>query len=373
MGYIVANSIEVSVFINNVEIPLGVNNLLNFLHMGNTTHGGLPTCHFAITDVERVFDTISLQDGIPIRITVKPGTTTTQTYNFRKFHSKKVFNGNAYVYEVDGYWDAPKYWMSTSVAGIRGTSSDVLSQIASTCGLKYDGVTTNDSQLWMPRNRTYFEFANKTVSRAYLNDQSCMNFGVDLTGTLLYRNVNALPSPTKKLIHAQLVQGAYTVMQYTPMAKSGLNNKMTGYANARNDQSTILTADSTAYSTLQVTSDSTSRLFNDTLASQVARGYQSYGGLDVGNTHESYEKAVYQNLRYGNLFSLDVVFFMYTPTDITLFDTFSFAADNEYEQQDVDYSGNYATVARAMFITGATYSERILGTRQGTNAQYTQG
>jgi hypothetical protein len=373
VGYIVSNTIEVSIFINNVEIPLDTNNILNFLHMGCTTHGALPTCHFAVTDVRHSFDSIPLQDGIPIRITIKPGGNSTQTYNFRKFHSKKVFNGNAYVYEVDGYWDAAKYWMGTSVAGLRGTSSDVLSQIASTCGLQYDGVTTNDSQLWMQRNRTYFEFAKKTVDRGYVNDTSCMSFGVDLTGTMRYRNVNALPAPTTKLVHAQLVQGAYTVMQYTPVAKSGINNKMTGYANVRNDQSLIAPAISTPFTTLAVTPDSTSILMNTTVKSQVVRGYQSYGGLDMGNTHDSYEKAVYQNLRYSNLFSLDVVFFMYTPTTLTLFDTFAFAAENEVEQQDVDYSGNYTIAARAIFITGATYSEKLLCTRQGTNAAYTVG
>jgi len=62
-----------------------------------------------VTDTTKALDKIFLQDGIPITINAKPYRFPNATYNFRLFHKRKTFNGSAFVYEVDGYWDAPIY------------------------------------------------------------------------------------------------------------------------------------------------------------------------------------------------------------------------------------------------------------------------
>lgn len=374
MGYVVQGRIEVSVFINNVEYPLDPGgNTLNFLQVGVTTKGRLPTCHMALTDTLHNLDQLNLQDAIPIRVVVKPLMGTTKTYFFRKFHHTKEFNGAAYQYSFDGYWDSVKFWTGTSVASIRGTSNDVLQGIASTCGLTYSGVTTNDAQLWIQRNRSYGEFVNAIQSRGYIDDTSYMVAAVDLTGTLLYRNVNNLPDPTQTVIAHNLSTTAFTAMDFRPVAKSGLGNKLTGYWNTRHTQSMVGATLSTPNDQLSFTPDVRSPLFNTATKTQAARGYQTYGAIDVGNVHDNYERAVYQNQRFANLYSLEVEFLISTPTNFTLFDKFTFAIDAENQKQDLAYGGVYTIAGFALLVQGATYAEKLLGVRQGTNATYTSG
>lgn len=62
-----------------------------------------------------------------------------------------------------------------------------------------------------------------------------------------------------------------------------------------------------------------------------------------------------------------------SPTQFQPLDTMSFIVDQEYSLTDKAYAGTYAVVGRAIYITGGTYAEKILGTRVGTDSQYTQG
>jgi hypothetical protein len=373
VGYSVQGKLEVSIFINGTEFPLDTMNTLNFMHITWWTRGMLPLCHFGVFDARHSLDNIELQDGIPIRIVIKPLSSPSVTYNFRKFDHKKFFNGTGFEYTVDGYLDYPLYWAGTSNGGIRGTSTDVLSQIASRCGLKFNGVTTNDSQLWMQRNRTYGEFALQIKRRGYASDSSYMELGVNPDGTMSYVDVQSLPDPTQTVVLGQYMQGGITAVDYVPHASSGLPNKMTGYQNTRFDQSIVGSSLSSPNSQVSFTPDSKSPLFNTTIQSTIARGYQSYGGLDVGNVHANYEKAIYQNRRFANTYSLSVEFLIQTPTTFRLFDTFTFSVDQEVNKQDVAFAGIYTVAGKTLAITGAQYSEKILGVRNGTNLPYTTG
>lgn len=373
MPYSVQGRIEVSVFINNTEFPLDAMNTLNYLHIAWTTRTLLPTFKMGLFDARHVLDNLDLQDGIPIRIVIKPLGLESVTFNFRKYDHSKNFNGTGFIYDMDGYLDYPKFWTGTTLGGIRGTSSDALSNIAQQCGLKYDGVATSDSQLWMPRNRTFAEWAYSIKKRGYASDSSYMELGINPDGTMLYRDITQLPAPQKNIVLGQYKQGAMTAMDYAPHARSGLNNKMTGYQNSRFTQSMTVTTPTNSYNELTVPLDTTAPLYNKTVQDLVQRGYQSYGGIDVGNTHANYERALYQNIRIANTYSLDVEFLMQSPTNMGLFDTFVFSVDQEVNKQDAAFAGTYTTVGRAIAITGSQFAEKILGTRTGLNTKYTQG
>lgn len=373
MPYSVQGRIEVSVFINNTEFPLDAMNTLNYLQIAWTTRSILPTFRLGVFDARHVLDNLDLQDGIPIRLVIKPMGLDSVTFNFRKYDHTKTFNGTGFSYEMDGYLDFPKFWTGTTLNGVRGTSSDALSSIAQQCGLKFDGVPTSDSQLWMPRNRTFGEWAYAIKKRGYASDSSYMELGINPDGTMIYRDISQLPAPEKTIVLGQYKQGAMTAMDYQPHARSGLNNKMTGYQNSRYAQSMTGATQTTAYNEVTVELDSTSPLYNKTVQDLVQRGYQSYGTIDVGNTHDNYERALYQNIRIANTYSLDVEFLMQSPTNLGLFDTFVFSVDQETNKQDAAFAGTYTTVGRSMVISGSQFAEKILGTRTGLNVQYTQG
>jgi len=367
MAYILQNNLEVSILFSGAEYPLENMNQLQFLHVGMLTRTNVPTCHFGLQDVTHFFDVVNLEDGIPITISIRALNGDTQTYQFRKFNHKKTFNGQCFEYEIDGYLNVPLYWAQTSMAGIQGTSNDALSQIASNCGLQYDGTTTADSQLWLPRNRTYCEFVKDIVTHGYSNSSSYMVSGVDLSGTLLYKDVMNLPTSRGTIVLGQVQAGSYVAMDYKPLAVSGLTNKMQGYQNTRYDQSMVSTTLSTAYNQLQLTPDVSAPFYNQQIANVITTGYRAFGGIDVGNVHEQYELAYYQNQRYAAMFSLAVEFQLLTPTIYTLFDRFTFSVDTDAQKADVPYAGEYTVAGKALYIQGPFFAEKILGLRMGTN------
>lgn len=374
MPYSVQGRIEVSVFINNNEFPLDSINTLNYLQIAWTTRTILPTFRLGVFDGRHVLDNLELQADIPIRIVLKPLGFDSLTLNFRKYDHTKSFNGSGFNYDMDGYLDFPKFWTGTALGGIRGTSNDALANIASQCGLKFDGVATSDSQLWMPRNRTFGEWAYAIKKRGFISETSYMELGINSDGTMIYRDITQLPPPQKSIVMGQFQQGSMTAMDYLPKANSGMNNKMTGYQNTRFQQSMVSAeALTSSNATVDIKVDTTAPLYNRTVQQIVQRGYQSYGGIDVGNTHENYERALYQNIRIANTYSLDVEFLMQSPTNLRLFDTFTFSVDQEANKQDAAFAGTYTTVGRSLLVTGSQFAEKILGTRTGTNSKYTQG
>lgn len=367
MGYIVNGQIEVSIFISDKEYPLGAINLLNWLHITTTVRHKLPTLGFQITDVQHVFDRIGLLDGTPIRVVVKANGKQAKTYLFRLFNRKREFNGSAYVWSIYGYWDAPLFWTASSLAALEGTSNAVLSQIAKKTGLKYDGTATNDSQIWVPRNRSYSTWAKDIVDHAWASDQSCMIMGVDLDGTLRLKDVNNLPQATQKIVGYTYAEDAMTASDIRVAASSGLNNALSGYQNMRVAQST--TADDThlTIKDLKFTADVKAPLYNEDLKGQLGRGAVRFAPIDCGNVHQNYEKAQYQNLRYRNLFSLGLDALVTDTVDVQLGERINLSLQIEETNQDTPNSGVYTVTGRALYVQGANYAELVGMARHGTN------
>ncbi len=373
MGYSLSNRLEVSIFINDQEYPLDKLNLLNALHITTTVRGSLPLLTMSITDVTHSFDRLKLQDGIPIRVTLKPNGQDTRVYRFRKFDHKSVPDGGAFTWTIYAYWDAAQFWNTTTAAGIQGTSNDVLQQIAGLCGLKYDGTATNDPQLWMPKNKAYRMFAKDIVSTGYVNDTSCMVAGVDLDATLRYKNVNALPKATKRIVAYRYEANAVTAVDVSLSASSGFNNAVTGYQNMRYVQSSIADDIHTQLQDLEFTRDSTAPLYNTTLKDKLGRGPVRFGPIDVGNVHENYERASYQNLRYRNLFSMGIEVLVSNIADFQLLEQVNFSAQKEDLNQNQMVSGDYTVSGHSIYVQGANYFEKLGLTRHGTNEKNTAG
>lgn len=372
MTYSLQDRMEISVFINDNEYHLDTINLLNYLHIGTSVRGSLPTLTMAITDVRHELDLIGLQDGIPIRIVIRPNGKQTRTYNFRKFNHTRELVGGAYVWTIHGYWNAPLYWNTTTSVGISGTSDDALQNIAKVCDLKYDGTHTNDSQLWLPKNKSYRTFAKDISDSGYITDTSCMVLGVDLDATLRYKNVNDLPAAKKKVVAYTNVENAYTAVDVTISANSGFNNAITGYQNMRYAQST--TSDlQKQIQDLSFTADSKAPLYNTTLKSKLGRGPVRFGPIDVGNVHDNYERADYQNARYRNMFSMGLELLFIDITDFKLLEQINFSVQREDASQDVGNSGDYTITGHSLYVQGAKYFEKIGVVRHGTNEKPVNG
>lgn len=370
MGYLLNNRLEISVFINDKEYPLGDTNLLTALHIATSVRASVPVLTMEINDVQHVMDTIGLQDGIPIRVVIKPSGLATRIYNFRMFNHKRMQQGGSYTWRITGYLDAPLYWNATTSVGIQGTSDSVLKQIAAKCDLKYEGTATNDSQLWLPKNKAYRIFAKDVANSGYVDDTSCTQIGVDLDATLRYKDVNNLPAPTKKIVAYEYSQTAYTATEVAIAGNSGFNNALTGYQNMRYAQSAVGDELHTQINNLSFTPDSKAPLYNAGLKNKLGRGPVRFGPIDVGNVHNNYERASYQNMRYRNLFSLGLDLMLFQVTDFKLMEQFTFAVQNEDTGQDMANAGVYTITGHSIYVQGASYFEKLGVVRHGTNEKY---
>lgn len=367
MAYLVSGQTEISVFIADKEYPLEAINLLNWMHISTTFRHKLPMVGFQILDVQHVFDRIGLLDGTPLRIVIKANGKDSKTFVFRKFNHRREFTGEAYTWSIYGYWDAPKYWTATSIGSKRGTSSSVLSEIANECGLKYDGPSTNDSQLWLPRNRSFSAWAQDIVDHSWVNATSCMALGVDLNGTMRVKNVNDLPAPTQKIIGYTYATDALTAVDIQISASSGLNNALSGYQNMRVAQSVTSEETQLTIKDLAFTPDVKSPLYNQDLRNTLQRGAVRFSPIDAGNVHANYERAQYQNTRYRNLFSLGLEALMVDTVDVDLGERITVALQNEANGQDNPNSGVYTVTGHAIYTQGANYAEKLGLARHGTN------
>lgn len=368
MGFLVSGRIEVSVYINDVEYPLDAINLLNWLHIATTTRHSLPMLGFQVDDVRHSIDTVGMLDGAPIRVVIKPNGKNSRTYTFRKFDSSRVFTGSCWRWTIYGYWDAPLYWAGASVRAIEGTTNNVLQEIANTCGLKYEGTNTNDSQIWVPRNRTYRTWAKDIVNHAWVTNRSCMVSGVDLDGTLRLLNFSDLPEPQINILAYTYAENALTASDVQVSAASGLNNALTGYNSMRVVQSVIADETRQVLNELLVTPNVKNIHFNRELKAQLGRGAVRFSPIDAGNSHENYERASYQNIRYRNLFSYGVDALMVDVTNVKLGDKVNLAVQTETLKQDVPNSGVYTVTGHAIYVQGANYSEKLGMARHGDNS-----
>lgn len=372
-SYKIQDRLELSLYINNTEYPIGDTNLLNSLHIATSVRASLPVLSLSITDVQHLLDTIGLQDGISIDITIKALGKESQVFSFRKFSHKRQQIGGNFTWYIYAYWDSVAYWNTTTCAGIQGTSHDVVNAIANKCNLGVDAVSTNDSMLWLPKNSAYRYFAKAVADKGYINDNSCMVLGVDLDGTLRYKDVNNLPKPTQTIAAYQMSKENISATDYHISTDAGFNNATTGYNNTRYVQSATSATTQEPISSLAFTPDSQSPQYNTTVKTEAGRGPVRYGPIDHGNVHPNYEKASYQNTRYKNLFAMCNEVLVNHPTSVQLIEQVTFVAQKEDGTPDAVNSGVYTVSGRSIYVQGSNYAEKFQMVRHGTNEKYVSG
>lgn len=374
MGYIIQDKIEISLFFSGDEFPLNAYNSLSFLQIDISSKQALPQVALSITDASMFLSPNGyLQDAAPFSIVLKPtGSDVSTTFNFRIYKFREVKTVSGTRYQIDGFWDSLPYWLTTTSAGIRGTSDSVLSEIAASCGLRYSGTSTSDGQLWMPQNMTYAMWARDLALHGYVSDKSLMVLGVDVIDSqavILYRDFNAIQTTPITMSIGQQVPGEVSCADFRVHANAGPANKNSGYHQVRYLQSAI-GPDQTPYQSMEVTPNSRSPLYSMDARATAKRGSFLYSGIDFGNVNpDSYEKGRYINARGAGLLSAKIDVMAINYTGIRLFDRINVVARNESSNAEVDnaWSGLYTVTSLSYRIDTTNYSEVVEGYRDGTN------
>lgn len=354
-----------AVFINDREFVLDQGNTLQVLHISASSLFKLPMLHIEFLDLLNLMPTYELKDNVPLRIVINGLYQYNRKFRVTRWRPKAV--GTGYQYSIDGVWDAPKYWAGSDNQGITGTSASALKQIADICGLEtYSrNAQTSDSMTWMQGNRPYSDFARKIARHGYVSDTSHMMLAVDSLGYLRYLDTNDLKAPVVEVSYTPPEgSGQLMITDFSPVAKSGMNNVIGGYAYHAHSQQADAASEITPIEDKVVyKSDSKYPLLDTDVRSKIDRGPVSYSPINFGNVHNNFERARYQNLRFNLLKSLSGQFLF--PFQTPLEPGNQMVYSQTPGMKSTSYNGQYTITEKIIFVQGKVYNEKLVGVRNG--------
>ena len=375
MAYELENGVRVALYFAGREFDFSKGNTLNFLHMSESTRLGVPMIHLSLTDVSGWFSANPvLGDAVIIRvdITKHEGTTSNNTVTeFAMNYSGGKPSAAGTVYQIDGYYDCPLYWAGSTSTPIKGTSYEVLSKICDATELTLEASGTNDSQIWYPRNEPFYRFAKRVASHGYISDDSCLSMAVSMDGYLYYTDIATMDEEAYGFgLYDFTNPDVYTVVGYKPFVASGTFNQLGGYSFDFVEQS--LTRDTNrVFTSVRFNSNETGALMvNNTVRDALSQSRVSFAPVDMGNTHEEYQRAYYQNARVSNLFTSGLEILTESMTDVPVLSTVNFTTPTEDNQALAGvsaYAGKYRVTSKTIYIRGGRYVEKFEMVRRTLN------
>lgn len=356
----------VQVIINGQEIPLSVN-VLDTFHMVESVRVYVPMATLVIKDTLGILSYKNLlTDGAPIQVTLESGETRRNFY-FRLFNYTEVVSQGVPTYSIYAYLDVPRYWTESSVKPQRGSVSSVLQNICDRTKLTYEGVTTADSQLWIPGNRRYAEFAKSVSERAWMTDTSCCQLAVTALKTMKLVDVTKAfkGDPVQLFTNKSDSSEQTPIGDYKVSNKSGFFNTVTGYRESRVSQSIV--DDGQTFKDLKLNKNSSFLMLNSAIHAGVVQNKVTFAPVNVGNVSDTYELAQYQNRRLSNLFSFGVEFVTTNDVRANLLDVINLEVAKPGINSVQAYSGKYLLTSKVTYIVGMNVYTKCEVFRHGLN------
>ena len=373
MSYNLQGNIAISLRFGNAEFPLNSLNYVSLLHIRESVKLFVPVLTLELLDSTNILDSVGVQDGLPITVSITKDGVAVQTIPFRVFSFSSNKLPGATMYHFDAYYDTPKYFMSIAANSYHSTSSAAIQQIATACGLESVVTVTNDYQLWTPPLASYASFAQYITRRGYVNTTSCMALGLNTSGILIYSNImDAVPIGTiytnQFVPPEKLKSFDYNCMSFSVSNMMGLNNATGGYSTYTVGQS--ITGSSKTAKSVTVKNNVKSPNINTAVRNIVGRQRVSYLPIDSGNVHSMYTDAVNQNKRLSRLFTVNLECVLMEPCALTLCNAFNLVAVDDKGNPDIGESGTYIITDRIINIENSHYYEKLCACRIGSNNDY---
>jgi hypothetical protein len=320
--------------------------------------------HMRLVDTVEFFaNSTYLADGTLITLVIQANESpVSDTYRFRLNSYKKPITATGSGYEFDAYLDVPRYWSGSPTDAVTSTSSGVLQSIAAECDLNFRGQSTNDSQLWLPRNLPYFEWARQISERGYRSDTSCMQMALTLNKELRFLDMTDFPDLRGNFIFPTPKQGFFLVTDFQPKSASGSSNHQSGYGEVRVQQSSILaTTLHKDHNNVGVKKSAVDGhiLMNSDVKNSFKQSKVRYSPIDIGNVHDHYEQAIYQNRRLSGMFSSKIELVTPERTGLGALDYVGLTLDFDTPAAPKIFNGNYWVSAHAIYIQTNNYYEKF--------------
>lgn len=370
MSYGVQDRIFIQLRVNGENVPLDESNLLEFIHIVENVRIYVPMLTFKFKDTIQFFTKKNLLvDGATIELTIE-AEKVRSVYYFRLFSCKESVDHGVVSYYVQAYLDVPRYWAESSLTILQGSVSKALQDICNFCRITYDGITTADSQVWVPNNNRYCEMARDISEHAWVSASSCCVMALTAEKEMRLVDVSKMATldPVQYFTNKDNSKEQQVISDYKVINKSGFYNTATGYRHTKVVQS-LTGTESQEYTDLTFNKNTAKLMMNDQVHSALGQSKVTFAPVDVGNVSETYERSVYQNRRLANLFcfGLNVV----TPRQVRarLLETVNVELAKPGTDGIESYNGKYLLTEKVTYIVGFNLKYKLELVRHGLNTQ----
>jgi hypothetical protein len=356
---------NMSMNIGGVDYPCMASNIENISVFENYATN-LPTLNITIMDDSGIFvESTAGGDGTPIQLVFGDGGREGES------SSSWVITGNPEISHAKGYYRIKINAVLNNIAYMRkianglyeGSSNTALSKLAGEAGLKFNGDSASDSQVWLPNNKTLAGFARMIAGHAYGGSQSVYALGVTIDGELRFKDLSKIQGG--KQIGGQGLQ--ILSWDITSKGAIGNHNRAAGSTSAGYKPDGVLKELKEVSTTLGNGKLSFSSFFKGAIG--------DFGGKldklprDSGNSHEKYQEARYQNSRLRAMYSLDLHVLVNTFSGLNVLSGANINLPDIITSPNStgvnkSYSGNYIVSAKTTTLINSSYYERITFTTQ---------
>ena len=365
MSITLANDIELSIFINDQELPLDYF-ACPTIQIDGSDEMGIPIMLMQLIDNSGggILKKINpLPDGALIAIKIDSGDQSI-TREFRVTGA----NVEGPLMLIRAYLNHPQYVVTTERAIYHETSKEALARICQKCGLTLDCPVTADRMRWQPVNQRFINFARYILRAAYVSDESMLMGRVRLDGILKVRDVTNMDTPIGLFGYAP---GAIPAYGFMPIS-AATENLHGGYRQEFSTPDMFGAYDS--INSLDMRQKEASLNRNPKIADLTNYGSVKYGEFGHSyNYHEKYHRALYNNSRLEKLYSMRSMLALNNL--ITSLDAMdSLTLDNKTTTDGTvngdnatSYDGDWLISSKSIYVENSQYFERFTLWRSGLN------
>ena len=364
MSFYINENLFFDFYLNGIQLPLTFNNITSLLISSNI-YDILPQLRIHINDNKGILNRGMLADGSILSVAIGSNTENAME-NIMDFaligvpEEERATNSNNYV--IYGVMNYPKFFRQVKPFFFEGTSDNALKKIANYCGMQYEGEITVDDMVWINGTFNLGQFSHFIRNHGWSNDNSFMMSAVDLDGKLIYRDLNSLqPKYTIMNINKSEQENTFYFSDCHFINKAGLYNYSFGYETQMTEFG--LTSDwDKNFSQLSYTKENSPVLnMSNDMYKNVGLIRNEFFPISVGNVHNNFQKAYYQNKRYKALNSIKAEVYFNKSTPINILDKVNLVVtDGSTKETDMSKASMWVAESKAIAISQQRYFEKFI-------------
>lgn len=372
MAFYVDKQLYFDFYLNGYSIPVTLTDI-NSLAIVNNRFDLLPALRLDINDTKAIFSKGALSDGAIISIAVgndqESALKNMMEFMYVSSPSESVRRSSD-RYLIYGLYNFPRFIYCQEPFGFHGTSNQCLEALAKECGLDYDGIATTDEMTWLNGNMKYGQFSKFIASHGYSSPTSLMETCVTLDRKLRYRNLNDIKTEytfTEAPVANTELEKKINLKEISFKNKAASNNSFYGYSNQMVDYN----LDGSVNVNSEIAFDKTTNVVNvnKKLYDQSGVVRNEIRPTNIGNFHENWTKAYYQNKRYQALNSVEAVIYTDSWTPLEVLDGANISLiDPMTTSPDTVKAQKWIVDAKTIAISGRSYVEKYVLSSSGMEA-----